>query len=677
MPKLSKQKAKKRVEKLREEIDSHNRKYYLEAKPIISDAEYDRLMRELIALEHDFPKLLTPDSPSQRVGGAPLKEFKTVEHAISMLSLDNTYSADELREFDKRVRKSLERDAVEYYVEEKIDGVSCSLIYRDGRLILGATRGDGRFGDDVTENIKTIRAIPLRVPTAGSRFEGSLPELLEVRGEVYMPLASFLRLNEAKEKKGEEPFANPRNACAGSLKLLDPKLVAHRDLNIFIHGRGETRGPVPATHSEYMAFLKDLGFTVIRHARLCRGIDAVLQFIDEHHEEMNKLDYEIDGMVVKVDRFEYREVLGQTSKAPRWMIAYKYPAERKETTLEDIQVQVGRTGALTPVAILQPVRIAGTTVSRASLHNRDEIERLDVRIGDRVLVEKSGLIIPKVVEVLRNKRRKSLPKFRFPRRCPVCGGKVVSIEGEVAVRCIHLACEAQLKGRIKHYAQREAMDIEGLGESLIAGLVDSGMVKDLADIYYLDFDRVLELEHIGEKSAQNLFKAIDGSKKRPLPRLIYAIGIPDVGEHGGEVLAEEYDTLDELIITTEQALLEIHEVGPVMAHSIAEFFAHPGTTRVLEKLKRAGVDFGYKEKRRSGTLAGKILVVTGTLRQYSRSEMEALIKSHGGKVSSSVGKNTDYVVLGEAPGSKYDKAVKLRIAILKEEEFLKLIGGGK
>ncbi|HNV86177.1 MAG TPA: NAD-dependent DNA ligase LigA [Candidatus Omnitrophota bacterium] len=664
--------AKKRIEELRRTLEHHNRKYYVEAKPEISDFEYDRLMKELIEWEGAFPEFSSADSPSRRVGGEPLKQFETVEHRVPMLSLDNTYSREELLDFDERVRKGLGgRDRVDYYVEEKIDGVSISLLYERGVLKLGATRGDGRFGDDVTNNIKTIRAIPLRISSAG---DFPVPEILEVRGEVYMPRKSFSRLNEEKNRKGEEPFANPRNACAGSLKLLDPKLVAARDLNIFIHGRGSVRGAMPPTYHQLIKTFEAFGFRVIGNAKLCRGIEEVLQRIEEHRHAMDSLDYDIDGMVVKVDSFSDQEILGATSKSPRWMIAYKYPAERKETTLRGIEVQVGRTGVLTPVAILEPVLIAGTTVSRASLHNRDEIERLDVRIGDRVLVEKSGLIIPKVVGVVIEKRPKGLRRFVFPDRCPVCGGQVVSAGEEVAVRCANLACPAQLKAGLKHYAQREAMDIEGLGEALIDQLVDSGMVKDLADIYSMEFDRVAGLERMGEKSAENLFSAIQQSKKRTLARLVYALGIPQVGERGGEILAECFGTLDELMRASEDELMKIREIGPVVARSIADFFKQPGTRGVVKKLRQAGVDFAVREKKESDVFSGKTFVVTGTLKNFSRGEIEAKIKRLGGIVSSGVSKKTSFLVLGEDPGSKYDKARRLGVPVLTEDEFLKLAG---
>jgi len=669
----------KRIKELRKTLECHNRKYYEEAAPEISDFEYDKLMRELMDLEKAHPEFLALDSPSRRVGGAPLKQFDTVEHRFPMLSLDNTYSREELLEFDERVRKGLGgRERIDYYVEEKIDGVSISLIYEKGVLMLGVTRGDGRFGDNVTGNIKTIRTIPLRIVSRGGGSFSAVPELLEVRGEIYMPRKSFDRLNGEKIRKGEEPFANPRNACAGSLKLLDPKIVAERDLNIFVHGKGSLRGALPSSYHEFIGSLAAFGFRVIKNAKLCRGIETVLQFIEEHRQTVDSLDYDIDGMVVKVDSFADQEILGATSKSPRWMIAYKYPAERKETTLCGIEIQVGRTGVLTPVAILEPVRIAGTMVSRASLHNRDEIERLDVRVGDRVLVEKSGLIIPKVIEVVKEKRPERLRKFAFPKHCPVCGGKVMSLskenedEEEVAVRCINLACPAKLKASLKHYAQRSAMDIEGLGEALIGQLVDSGMVKDLSDLYSLDFEKVVLLEGMGKKSAENLFKGITESKQRTLARLIFALGIPNVGERGGEILADRFDSLDGFMAAKKDDLMNIHEIGPVVARSIIDFFSQEGTKTVIRNLKETGVHFSIKEKKDSDVFSGKTFVVTGALKGYSRQEIEALIKRLGGSVTSSVSKKTSFLVLGAEPGSKYDKARELGVPVLSEEEFLKL-----
>ena len=673
--KLDKAEAKREIERIRQEIERHNYKYYTEAKPEISDFEFDKMMRRLIDLEEAFPEFKSANSPSQRVGGAPLKEFRTVEHKIQMLSLDNTYTFEELDEFDKRVKKFLGKEKVSYFVEQKIDGVSISLTYEKGRLLLGATRGDGRFGDNVTENIKTVRAIPLWIPAPGARFKGKIPDVLEVRGEVYMPEASFEKLNKEKEKNGEELFANPRNACAGSLKLLDPRIVAGRSLSIFTHGLGYVKGgdSLPKSQSEAFDYFRQLGFRTIEYAKACGNIHEVQEFIRWFQPKRGTLDYEIDGMVAKVDSFDDQRALGQTTHAPRWMIAYKYPAERRETVIEDIQVQVGRTGALTPVATLKPVRISGTTVSRASLHNRDEIERLDVRIGDHVLVEKSGEIIPKVIETLKEKRKKSLPKFKFPDKCPVCGGRAQSFGDEVAVRCINFGCPAQLKARVRHYAQRDAMDIEGLGEVWINTFVEKGFIKDLADIYYMDFEKVKDLERMGEKSAQNLFNGIETSKKRPLQRLIYGLGILNAGEHAADLLAQRFKSLDRLAEASEEELSVIREIGPVTAQSIVQFFKEPGTKKVLAKLARTGVRSDLVEEIKSGgPLAGKTVVITGALEGFSRGEAEALVRRLGGHPSGSVSKKTDFLVVGKEPGSKYDKAKELGVKILSESEFKKL-----
>lgn len=672
---LHKAEAKKEIERLSLEIERHNYRYYVEAQPEISDVEFDKLMRRLMDLEEAFPEFKSPHSPTQRVGGAPLKVFRTVEHKIPMLSLDNTYTFEELGEFDQRVKRFLAKEKVAYFVEEKIDGVSISLTYEKGRLISGVTRGDGRFGDEVTKNIKTVRAIPLVIPAPGAGFKGKVPEVLEVRGEIYMPGASFENLNREKEKRGEELFANPRNACAGSLKLLDPRMVSERGLSIFIHGLGLMKGEaVPPSQSEAFEFFKSLGFRTISYTRPCVHIQEVEEFIRWFQPKRDTLDYEIDGMVVKVDSFQDQKALGQTTHAPRWMIAYKYPAERKETVVEDIQIQVGRTGALTPVALLKPVRISGTTVSRASLHNRDEIERLDVRRGDHVLVEKSGEIIPKVMEVLKEKRKKALPKFKFPDRCPVCGGRAESWAGEVAVRCVNFGCPAQLKARIRHYAQRDAMDIEGLGEVWINTFVDKGLIKGLADIYRLDFDKVKNLERMGEKSAQNLFSGIEASKKRPLQRLIYGLGILNVGEHAADLLARRFKSLDRLAETNQDELSALREIGPVTAESIVRFFREPGTKKVLTELCQAGVRIDRVEKvKAEGPLVGKAVVITGTLEHYERTEAEALVRRLGGHPSGSVSRKTDFLVVGKEPGSKFEKAKELGVKIISEAEFEKLV----
>ncbi len=672
---MTRQEAHKKIEKLRSEIERHNRKYYLEARPEVSDFEFDKLMRELIELEKEFPDLLTPDSPSQRVGGAPLKAFKTVSHEIPMLSLDNTYSFEEVREFDERVKKHLAKDAIDYWVEEKIDGVSIALHYEKGVLAYAVTRGDGKRGDDVTENVKTISSVPLRIPASGFKCKGDIPKHLEVRGEVYLSHPQFEAINRQKEKEGEELFANPRNACAGTLKLLDPKLVAHRKLDIFVHGFGVvTSGDFFKTHEEAAEFFKTLGFKTIPNHRLCRDVESIERFIEEFDKKREKIPYDTDGLVIKVNSLSYQKSLGTTSKSPRWAMAYKYPAEQKETILEDIIIQVGRTGALTPVAILKPVQISGSTVSRASLHNQDEIERLAARIGDHVMIEKSGEIIPKVIQVLKEKRTKNLPKFKFPDKCPVCDSHAEKVGEEVAIRCMNSSCPAQLKGRVRHFAQRDAMDIEGLGTVWIDQFVEKGFIKNLADIYDLDYDKIVNLERMGEKSTENLFKGIKESKTRPLARLIYGLGILDVGERSAHLLAQHFKHLDKLKEASEEDLTAIREIGLTTAHSIRSFFKESSNLKMLERLRKALVRFDLVEKVKAETpLSGKTVVITGTLEKYERKEAEALIRGFGGYPSGSISKKTDFLVAGESAGSKLNKAKELGIKILNEKDFYRLL----
>ncbi len=634
-------------------------------------------MRELLDLEQAFPELITPDSPSRRVGGAPLKSFKTIEHKVPMLSLDNTYSREELEEFSKRVHKGLGGASFFYFVEEKIDGVSIALVYEKGLLKLGATRGDGRYGDDITENIKTLGSIPLRLPAAGNKFKGLVPDLLEVRGEAYISKDQFEAINRDKEADGDELFANPRNACAGSLKLLDPKLVAKRKLSAFVHGlaRFEGKNP-PASQSEAMALLRDLGFKVIPDAQRCKDMAEVFGRVDAIEKKRGGLPYDIDGVVVKVDSFEDQMTLGMTSKSPRWMIAYKYAAEQAETVLEDIKIQVGRTGVLTPVAILKPVQLAGTTVSRASLHNQDEIERLDVRVGDYVLIEKSGEIIPQVISVVVSKRKGNPAKFIFPKSCPSCGEKVGKYAAEVAVRCLNPLCPAQLKRALKHFAGREAMDIENLGVSIIDQLVEKVLVKDLADLYTLKITDVEALERMGEKSANNLIEGIEQSKKRPLHQLIFGLGILDVGVHTAFILAGKFGSLEALSEAKTEDLETLREIGPVTAESIGHFFSQDSTHRLLRKMKDAGVRTDLVEKIEGHhPLRGKTIVLTGTLEKMERSEAEALLRKLGAHPSGSVSKKTDILVAGPGAGSKLAKAQELGIEIWDEARFVKTLGG--
>lgn len=676
MKTASRAEARKKIERLRAQLSRHDHLYFVLAKPEVSDQTYDALMRELLHLEAQFPDLVSPDSPSQRVGGRPLEAFRQVKHRVPMLSLDNTYSIAELTAFHERVAKGLAGAPVAYHVEEKIDGVSISLVYEGGRFVRGATRGDGETGDDVTENLKTLRAIPLALPAPGSRSRGAVPQVFEVRGEVYMPHASFQALNREKEEAGEELFANPRNACAGSLKLLDPKLVAKRNLSIFIHGVGHVEGKVPPTQSELIAFASSLGLRVVAHRKRCDSLERVIAFIEAFAGRRSQLDHDIDGMVVKVDSFADQKKLGATSKSPRYMIAYKYPAEQAETLLETISVQVGRTGVLTPVAHLKAVRLGGTTVSRASLHNADEIERLDARVGDVVRVQKCGDIIPKVVEVVRGKRKRGLETFRFPKTCPECGSRVTRLEGEVAVRCVNPSCPAQLKGRLRHFAQRDAMDIDGLGVQLIDQLVDKGMVKDVADLYGLAPEALAGLERMGPKSAENLVRGIEASKDRPVERLLAGLGIPTIGAHAAGLLADAYGTVWKLADAGQEDLCAIPQIGPVSAQAVQQYFALPETRRLIARLERAGVRLqDARREKRNLSLAGKTVVVTGTLEGFSRADAEEAVRERGGHAASSVSQKTDYVVAGESPGSKLAKAKTLGVRVLDEKQFKKLLAG--
>jgi len=669
---MQKDSLKKEIDALRKEIIEHDELYYLLNKPVISDNEYDKLYRRLKELEDAHPELIVPDSPTQRVGGHPSSGFAVVKHITPMMSMDNTYSAGELKEFDERVRKNLKGEEYEYVVELKFDGVSISLLYENGRWVRGATRGDGTEGDDVSANLKTIRAIPLKFSENVKKF----PRRVELRGEVYMTKDVFESINGEKEKAGEEPFKNPRNAAAGSLKLLDPRTVAKRRLNIFIWGLGYCEGMDFGKHTDLIEYIKEAGFRVNPHFKLCKDIDDVIQFCNSWEGKRGKLDFEIDGMVVKVNDLKQREALGSTSKSPRWAIAYKFPAEKALTEVEDIIIQVGRTGAITPVAILKPVHLSGSTVSRATLHNFDEIERLDVKIGDKVYVEKSGEIIPKILSVAKDKRTGKEKSFPIPRSCPACDSKLRSSAGEVALRCENVGCPAQLKERILHFASRGAMDIEGMGTAITDQLVDKGLIKDYADIYYLKMDDIKKLDRCAEKSAANLLNAIENSKSNDLNRLIYALGIRHVGERSAWVLAEHFGSIDKLSDAGIDELTRINEIGPVMAGSIRDFFSNKENMVILERLSETNINMSRSgvEAKSGGALRGKTVVITGTLKNYSRGTAEELVRRLGGNPSSSVSKNTYFVVAGEEPGSKADKAKALGIKIIDEEEFRKIAG---
>jgi DNA ligase (NAD+) len=658
------------IESLRAEIRRHDRLYYVLDKPAISDREYDRLYRRLKDIEEAHPELVTADSPTQRIGGAPVKSFRTVEHLKPMTSLDNTYSADEVRQFDERVRKNLKAESVEYVVELKFDGVSISLLYEDGVWVRGATRGDGVRGDDVTNNLKTIRSIPMKLEGSG----GKPPSVIEIRGEVYMTKSTLEKINREKAKSDEEPFANPRNAAAGSLKLLDPALVAKRKLNIFVWGVGECRPFGFKTQAEVLERLKDAGFRVNPYYKVCGSVDEVIKYCDSWEPRRDSLEFEVDGMVLKVNSIDQQERLGFTAKSPRWAIAYKFPAEKALTEVLDIEVGVGRTGAITPVAILKPVRLSGTTVSRASLHNFDEIERLDVRIGDRVYVEKSGEIIPKVLSVARDKRTGRERPFKIPSGCPACGSRLVRSSDEVALRCENAGCPAQIKEAVLHFAARDAMDIENMGQAIVAQLVDKALIRDYGDIYGLRLADVEKLDRMAEKSARNLIGAIEASKSADLGRLIYALGIRHVGERSAWLLAEHFGSVDRLMGAGVDELTTVREIGPVVADSIHSFFRNRENAAIIEKLRSAGVRMSQAGRPGAGRkLEAKTFVITGALKSFSRSGAEAAIRKLGGNVSSSVGRNTDYLVCGEEPGSKLAKAKALGVKVIGEEEFRKLI----
>ena len=665
---------KKEAERLRRIIRLHDRKYYVENRPEISDPEYDRLYRSLRDLEQRFPQLVTPDSPTQRIAEKPLKGFAAVRHRLPLQSIDNTYSADELREFDARIRRFLScEEPVPYTVEPKFDGVSVSLTYEKGRFTRGATRGDGEQGDDITANLRVIRAVPLTLETPKP---GALPKLMEVRGEVYMPRPAFEALNREKQKQGEPLFANPRNGAAGSLKQLDPRIVARRNLAFFSYGLGAVEGRTFRTQQEILKFLRGAGFPVNPYFKLCRDIEQVIAVCGEWDKQRKKADYDTDGMVIKVDDLETQRRLGRTAKAPRFMIAYKFPAERAVTRLLEIELQVGRTGVLTPVAHLEPVFLAGSTVSRATLHNEDEIRRRDIRVGDWVRIEKAGEIIPQVIEVVKEKRTGKERPFRMPEKCPACGGKVSRDPEEVAVRCESISCPAQLKERLTYFAGRAAMDIEGLGDALAEQLVSSGLVKDPGDLYRLDRKGLLDLERIGEKSADNLLAALSVSKERGLARLILALGIRHIGEATAEALARHFGSLHKLAAANEEELTRLSEVGPVMAESVRRFFRSPANRKVLERMEKAGVRMEETTPRRlSGRMEGQAVIFTGELSGWSRPEAEDLVRAHGGSVGSAVTRKTTLVVAGDSPGSKYEKAKALGVRIIGELEFKKMVNG--
>ncbi|MDD4179164.1 MAG: NAD-dependent DNA ligase LigA [Candidatus Margulisbacteria bacterium] len=659
---MSKAEAEKKIEKLRQEIRHHDHLYYVLDKPAIADREYDKLFRELKELESQYPELITPNSPTQRVGGEPLKSFKTVTHKTPLLSLDNLMDEDELLAFDKRVREGLGVDKVEYVCELKMDGLAVSLVYKNGKFVQGSTRGDGIHGEDITINLKTIKAIPLVLKDEVD---------LEARGEVYLPYDHFIKLNEERQEKDEAIFANPRNAAAGSLRQLDPKVTAGRPLSIFLY-YGSIEEKVK-THYEVLQYLKEQGFKTNPNTRICEGISEVQKYIKEWDEKREKLPYDIDGIVIKVNKLHDQQKLGFTARAPRWAAAYKYPPMQSETIVEDIQVQVGRTGAITPVAHLKPVHLAGVVVKRATLHNEDEIRRKGIKIKDHVKVQRAGEVIPEVVEVVKSKRTGHEKDFHMPKECPICGSKIYKPEGEAIARCINFACPAQVMGRIIHFTTREAMDMEHVGPALVAQLVEKGYVKDAADLYSLTKEDIMKLERMADKSAQNVIDSIKASLDRPFDRLIYALGIRMIGRRTAQLLADNYSNIDELAKASEADLSQIHEIGPKVAEAVAFFFKQKGNQRLIEKLREAGVRVKGQGARGKGPLTGKTFVFTGGLTNYTRPAAEELVRKLGGRASSSVSKETSYVVAGTDPGSKYDKAKKLGVEILTEGEFQSLI----
>jgi DNA ligase (NAD+) len=669
---MERQEAERQIEQLRQQLQYHNYRYHVLDDPQITDAEYDQLMRRLQELEAAFPELIRPDSPTQRVGATPLEAFGTVLHSLPMLSLDNAFSAEEVRDFDARIRRQLgQSDRIDYVAEPKIDGLAVELVYVDGLFVQGSTRGNGVRGEDITQNLRTIKTIPLRLIAVA---HDPLPQRLEVRGEVYMTKRDFQRLNARREEEGEPTFANPRNASAGALRQLDPRITAGRPLAMFCYGVGGVEGITFQTHWDVLQSLARWGFSINPHSERCQGIEAALAYYERLSQQREELPYEIDGVVIKVNALALQEALGTRSRSPRWALAYKFEAKQAVTRVKKIAVQVGRTGALTPVALLEPVQVAGVEVSRASLHNPDEVARKDVRAGDWVLVQRAGDVIPEIVEVLKERRTGEEKPFEMPTHCPICKSGVVRLEDEVVPRCVGLSCPAKLKETIVHFASKRAMDIDGLGDKTVDQLVEHGLVKDIGDLYGLTKDDVLKLDRLADKSASNLIAAIERSKQTTLPRFLYALGIRHVGEHVADVLAREYSDWQALQHAGYEELQGIHEIGPRIAQSIVAFFQDTGNQGVLEKLHRGGVCATPLQRPAvDQSLRGKTLVFTGELQTYTRAEAKRLVEARGGRVTSSVSRSTSYVVAGADAGSKLDQARKFGLSMLTEDEFQALL----
>ena len=648
----------KEILEIRDQIRRHDNLYYVLDKPEISDAEYDKLFRNLEELEKENPEFITPDSPTQRVGGAPLKAFKTVTHKIPLLSLGNAFTFEELDAFDKRVCDGLGESKVDYVCELKMDGLAVSLEYKYGKFVKGSTRGDGVTGEDITLNLKTVKSVPLSID---KKID------IEVRGEAYLPYNDFIKLNEERIEAEEQKFANPRNAAAGSLRQLDPKITSQRPLDIFFYYSSDAK---VKTQLELLNYLKSIGLKVNPHFKLCRGISEVKKFIEEWESRRDKIDYEIDGIVIKVNELDGQKKLGFTAREPRWAVAYKYPPEQKETVVEDIIASVGRTGVVTPVAMLKAVDLRGVVVRRATLHNQDEVDKKDVRIGDHVMVQRAGEVIPEVVNVLKDKRKKEFKRYHIPDKCPVCGSKVVRAEGEAAHRCMNKSCPAQLKGAIQHFASRGAMDITGIGEELSAQFVDKKLVPNLAALYSLGKAVLIEkLDRFGERSASKIIEAIEASKSRPFEKFVYALGIPHVGSRTAEVLVEHFPSMEKLMNAPAEELSKVREIGPKIAQSVRDFFRNANNIQLINRLKAAGVNMRSEARDRTKLpLYGKSFVITGTLSR-PRPELEEEIKSLGGRINSSVSKNTDYLLAGTEPGSKYQKAKELGVKVLNEKEY--------